>query len=149
MPASDLFALVYVSNAGQLSLQKIETILQSAQDFNRSVNVTGVLLYSNGNFLQYLEGDNMALTTVYERIKSATSHSKLTILLNTSIKQRYFSDWDMGYAQPTESQMLALSTSRWQLFQYNKSKTSNLSDGLKILISFWSVASSQTTHIKN
>ena len=149
MPTSDLFALAYVSNAGQLSLQKIETILQSAQNFNRSVNVTGVLLYSNGNFLQYLEGDNAALTTVYARIKNASSHSKLNILLNTAITQRNFADWHMGYAQPTDSEMLALSTSRWQLFQYNKSKASNLSDGLQLLINFWSVASSQTIAIKN
>jgi Sensors of blue-light using FAD len=54
------FAIVYVSMAAhQLSLHELKHLQERAQQRNVQQDVTGVLLYSEGAFMQYLEGPGL------------------------------------------------------------------------------------------
>lgn len=93
-----LFAIVYVSKASRpLTLEELRSIQERAQSRNAKDSVTGVLLYSEGAFMQYLEGPADGLTRVYERIKPNPWHYGLIDLYREPIAGREFSEWSMAF----------------------------------------------------
>jgi Sensors of blue-light using FAD len=95
---TELHALVYVSTANHmLSLAEIEHILQGAHARNPSEQVTGMLLYDSGNFMQYLEGPVLGLSKIYDIIKNASLHHGLVELLRWPISKREFPHWSMAF----------------------------------------------------
>jgi hypothetical protein len=135
---SDLRAIVYVSTATQLmSVSQLESLLVEARDLNRKSAITGVLLYNDGNFIQYFEGSVEAVRITYERIQSSRSHKGIIELMNERIAHRNFADWQMGFAQPTQSELLALSTARWQCMESEGHGSMGKSPGLSLLQGFW------------
>ncbi len=94
----DLHALVYVSSASHLlSVQEIDHLLQRARMRNVRQAVTGVLLYSQGNFMQYLEGPAIGLERVYDKVKADALHHGIIKLLTQPIRSRLFEEWAMGF----------------------------------------------------
>lgn len=95
---NDLQALVYVSTAAhQLSQTEIAHLLERARARNAKEQVTGVLLYSHGNFMQYLEGPAEGLGRVYERIVADPLHHGIIELVREPIREREFADWTMAF----------------------------------------------------
>lgn len=135
---SDLRAIAYVSSATQLmAVPQLESLLVQARDLNLESGVTGVLLYSDGNFMQYFEGSEDSMRVTFERIRASRRHRDIIELLNECITQRSFPDWQMGFAQPTQSELLALSTARWQSMAGEAPGSSAISPGLALLQDFW------------
>jgi hypothetical protein len=94
----DLYSLVYVSTALRpLSLNDIGRLLERARQRNVDQDVTGVLLYSEGNFMQCLEGPAARLAAVYECIKSDSLHFGVIDLVREPISSREFSEWSMAF----------------------------------------------------
>jgi hypothetical protein len=95
---ADLHALVYVSVASHpLSQAEINHLLERARARNAREQVTGVLLYSHGNFMQYLEGPASGIANVYQAIKADGLHHGIIELLREAIAEREFSDWSMAF----------------------------------------------------
>ncbi|MCW5658490.1 MAG: BLUF domain-containing protein [Burkholderiaceae bacterium] len=135
---SDLKAIAYVSSATQLmTVAQLESLLVEARDLNLESGVTGVLLYSDGNFMQYFEGSEESMRVTYERIRASQRHKDIMEILNERIAQRSFPDWQMGFAQATQSELLALSTARWQRMAGEARDSSAVSPGLALLQNFW------------
>ena len=75
---AQLHALVYVSTARhRLSLDEIDHLLERARVRNEREGVTGVLLYNDGNFMQYLEGPAAGMSVVYAAIQRDALHAGL------------------------------------------------------------------------
>src|SRR5450631_2148604 len=64
---------------------------------NLDLDVTGVLLYSDGHFMQCLEGPADRLASVYDRIKSDSLHFGIIDLVREPIQERAFSEWSMAF----------------------------------------------------
>ena len=95
---NDLQALVYVSTAAHhLSETEIGHLLDRARERNAKEQVTGVLLYSHGNFMQYLEGPRAGVAHVYEHIMADRLHHGIIELVREPIAAREFSDWTMAF----------------------------------------------------
>jgi len=95
---ADLYSLVYVSTATRLlAMDDIGRLLDKARQRNLDQDVTGVLLYSDGNFMQCLEGPAARLASVYETIKSDSLHFGIIDLVRESIESREFSEWSMAF----------------------------------------------------
>lgn len=95
---TDLQAIVYVSSAAHLpSPAEIDHLLERAQARNAQEAVTGVLLYRDGNFLQYLEGPASGLLTIYKIIKADPLHYGIIELLHEPILTRDFPVWSMAF----------------------------------------------------
>lgn len=95
---SPLCCLVYVSSAvRELSRQDIHHLLERAQARNIECQVTGVLLYAAGDFMQYLEGPEEGVAEVYRHIRADPLHTGLIELLREPIGQREFGEWRMAY----------------------------------------------------
>jgi hypothetical protein len=96
-----LRALVYVSTARHLlAPPELDHLLQAARARNRIEQVTGMLLYSDGNFMQYIEGPPQGLGTVYQIIRNDPLHHGLIELFNEPAPQREFAHWAMAFRSP-------------------------------------------------
>lgn len=93
-----LITLIYGSNATRnLSDAELVDILSKSHKNNLTLDVTGMLLYHDGNFLQVLEGDEQVVTDLYDRILRDPRHENLLTYIKQPIKERVFGKWEMGF----------------------------------------------------
>ncbi len=93
------YSYIYLSSAiGTVTPRELERILQTARFRNEADGVTGMLLFHDGNFMQFLEGPEEAvLRCVHERIEPARQHRGLITLQSRPVTDRDFADWRMAY----------------------------------------------------
>jgi Sensors of blue-light using FAD len=96
-----MLALIYVSRVVP-SRQPIDglfrAILAVARTRNKEHNITGLLGYAGGYFVQLLEGERSAVLKLYASISRDERHTDVTILSSTKITQRTHGEWVMGGA---------------------------------------------------
>jgi hypothetical protein len=91
--------LVYVSTAKKLmSDAELLDLLDVARIKNAEHNVTGVLLYSEGTFIQALEGEKDDLYTIYRSIELDIRHRNIILMVTGLSQERIFPKWSMGFA---------------------------------------------------
>jgi len=134
----DLKTIVYTSIAVRLmSDAELEALLITARNHNQELGVTGVLLYGGGNFMQCLEGPEDAVAAVFKRIQDSTKHRRIIKLMDEAIDYRRFADWQMGFAKPTASELLTLSTANWTKIPRDRDLPPVEGIGLNLLQGFW------------
>lgn len=82
----------------------LRQILDDARPRNARLGITGVLLYRQGRFYQYLEGPEPEVRALYESIRRDSRHDRLRVLMERPIAQRTFPEWSMGYEPLRRSQ---------------------------------------------
>lgn len=75
--------------------EAINSIVRTAKSKNPKLDITGVLLYLNGKFVQIIEGDERALRFLLKNIEADTRHKNITYLIDTKTPVRGFQDWNM------------------------------------------------------
>ena len=96
-----VYQLVYVSTATQpMSARANEELADAAKARNTELAVTGVLLYSNSHYLQFLEGSRHNVGGLFEVIRNDSRHHDVYVLRRQFIPQRQFSDWRMRLIEP-------------------------------------------------
>ncbi len=96
-----MIQLFYVSNTSFKFKGKedIEDILAKAHSYNNTNNISGVLLYHSGIFLQLLEGDKAEVDSLFAKIFKDPRHSNITTFFEIEAKERIFSSWGMAYKE--------------------------------------------------
>jgi hypothetical protein len=126
-----MHAIAYVSAASwSLPDAQIDDIVAGARRRNALTGITGVLLYCDGNFMQYIEGEEDAVVETFARIRASDSHYQINELMNQPILEREFGDWTMGFSRPTPEEFVELVASRWK-------GTAQTGPGATLLRSFW------------
>lgn len=98
-----MLQIIYASAATRtMSAADLRDILKTARARNAAVGVTGVLVYDDGSFLQVLEGPEMAVTALVERIKADPRHDHFRLLSRKDIQAREFGEWSMAFADAAE-----------------------------------------------
>lgn len=64
---------------------------------NAKNSITGLLLYSEGAFLQLFEGEDKQVNKLMKQIQKDKTHHSLIVLVNTQSAVRMFPDWSMGF----------------------------------------------------
>ena len=72
-------------------------ILTVSRRNNAAKNLTGMLLYGEGTFVQVLEGEPEVIQQTYDIIEKDTRHRNLIVITSGEITQRNFPDWSMGF----------------------------------------------------
>ncbi len=72
----------------------LELLIQS-KERNESLNITGMLLYDKGTFLQVIEGPEITLEPLYTAIQNDHRHKDLLLIQNKTIPERSFPNWSM------------------------------------------------------
>lgn len=92
--------LLYVSGASvRIGDTEIEDILTASRRNNLRDDVTGMLLWADGVFIQVLEGEADTVRTLYRRIQADDRHRNLMLVLEQPAGKRLFSHWSMGFKQ--------------------------------------------------
>ena len=94
-----LISVVYVSSGKRLSEAEVIDILRVSRFNNSHLNITGLLAYKDGNFLQVLEGPESSVTRVLETIERDRRHSGMIILAKRKLQERLFPEWSMAFRE--------------------------------------------------
>ncbi len=98
--ATTVFQLGYASAATKpFGPDELKELLSKARTKNSSLNVTGMLLYHEGSFLQVLEGDKAVVETLYATIAEDPRHANAMLLFKNEATERSFDQWTMGFRQ--------------------------------------------------
>jgi hypothetical protein len=93
-----VYQYVYVSSeAFKFSDDQLMTLMENSRRRNLACDVTGLLLYLSGNFIQLLEGSREDVLATVTRIKADTRHRGINTLLDASCENRDFKNWSMGF----------------------------------------------------
>jgi hypothetical protein len=92
-----LVRLMYASRAvPAVDQEELLAILKKSKANNPKAGVTGVLCFSEGVFMQVLEGGRGAVNKLYNRIVADARHSDVLLLNYEEIAERRFAGWSMG-----------------------------------------------------
>ena len=93
----DLYRIVYCSRnrvaeeiQGVDQDHELQQILNSARENNSARNVTGALLFNEEYFAQVLEGPQLAVEEIFERIQRDRRHGQVTVVDNGWAQHRDF-----------------------------------------------------------
>jgi hypothetical protein len=94
-----LVRLIYASRAADgIDADTLHAIMKSSRNHNAVSGLTGVLVFTDGIFLQVLEGGRDAVSATYNRIAQDERHRDVVLLGYDEIGERHFAGWAMGQA---------------------------------------------------
>lgn len=100
------YQLIYSSEASQsMTTTNLEEILLDARSGNEARDITGVLVYVDGVFLQIIEGEREAVLALMASLRGDARHSSIKVFYEAEIEERTFASWRMAYLNATPAQM--------------------------------------------
>lgn len=92
-----LVRLMYCSRAATgIDQEELSSLLRQSRPANAQAGITGMLCYSEGLFIQVIEGGRSAVNALYNRVISDPRHADVTLLVFEEISERRFAGWTMG-----------------------------------------------------
>ena len=135
-----LQAIVYISSATRLLAgEELDSLLQLIRQRNEAEDITGFLMYCDGNFMQHIEGPSESLQKVYSKICADSSHTDIVEMINQPIDAREFAGWSMAYSIVHIQKFNELCRAEWK-----ESGEGNISQGQFLLRNFWVQCTNQT-----
>jgi hypothetical protein len=104
-----MYTLVYVSTAvRKFTPEELKTLLTQCRRDNTAQDISGMLLYKDGNIIQLLEGEKELVTRLYHKIERDPRHRGSLVLLQSDTEQRSFEDWSMAFRDLDDPAVKAL-----------------------------------------
>lgn len=95
-PTSKIFHIAYVSTATvPLDQKELIAIERISQINNQKFGITGILVYGDEKFLQYIEGSEFNVRRLISLIAMDARHHGIDMLRHEFIPMRQFSNWHM------------------------------------------------------
>lgn len=76
---------------------EVKSILRASRSNNTSQGITGLLLYRDGSFAQFLEGPAHAVDSLYDKIERDPRHHGVIRVLRQPVTKRDFRQWSMAF----------------------------------------------------
>jgi len=90
--------LIYFSSATkEMGEDDLISLLEESRDRNKRQNVTGMLLYKDGAFLQVLEGEAKDVDEMYQCICFDERNAGNYLVERKEIEERNIPQWSMGF----------------------------------------------------
>lgn len=119
--------LVYTSIAEHpFSHQELEGLLRVSRQNNLRDDITGLLLFRNGCFIQVLEGPETQVDTAYHRISLDSRHREIFVIYENAALKRDFPQWAMAFNGDPQETIAGLSDF---LNPYKSQHETNISEG--------------------
>jgi hypothetical protein len=99
-----MFYLIYVSSAVRL-MDNVELLKlhQISQKNNKNSEITGMLLYQEGNFMQIIEGEEEHVLELFIKISTDKRHKDIYKIMSGPINKRNFDNWSMGFCNMNDT----------------------------------------------
>jgi hypothetical protein len=95
------YRLIYSSEAtGEMARTDLEQMLRESRLRNTRRDITGVLVFSDGVFLQVLEGEREDIEDLMENIQRDPRHRDIKVIHEEEIDRRAFPTWRMAHLSP-------------------------------------------------
>ena len=94
---NSLHQIIYISRFTDPDESIVKNILETALLHNPRNQITGMMLYTDGDVMQVLEGPKNQVTPLFERIQRDRRHCEVFVVLDEPLASRHFPDWSMGY----------------------------------------------------
>ena len=99
-----IFQLVYISAANkEFTEEELQELLGKARVNNESLDVSGMLLFHQGSFIQALEGPQNVVEDLYNKISEDTRHTETCVLFRGELEERNFDSWSMGFYRSNQT----------------------------------------------
>jgi hypothetical protein len=134
--SNEIHQLVYVSFAVRdFDHEDLKSILETSRKYNAQHEISGLLLYSNRNIIQILEGQKEAVRDLFEKIRVDSRHQKVTLLSFEKATKRDFKEWAMGFKR-VEAERFNQELPNFTDIVERKNLNFELLSGLSIKVSF-------------
>lgn len=96
--SDSLHQIMYISTANdELTEDALLELLSASQKRNAGKAITGLLLHSDGNIIQVIEGPRDATNELYKKIANDSRHRGVTLMSSRGIEKRDFPEYKMGF----------------------------------------------------
>lgn len=93
-----MFYLIYISTLNQdFGEAQMGEMLEGFRSSNQENDITGCLLRYQGRFLHYLEGDEVEVLRLFDKISKDARHSAVGLLSYGDITAREFGPYALAY----------------------------------------------------
>ena len=95
--APTLYTFVYCSRAAEgVDDSEVDRLIESAQRYNLTCGITGVLVFGSGVFFQWIEGPAAEVRRLMARLNGDPRHYDIVSLDQSEEKrERLYTDWQM------------------------------------------------------
>ncbi|MGI4874358.1 MAG: BLUF domain-containing protein [Janthinobacterium lividum] len=92
------YHVLYRSRATQVPTEAdLQALLEESRTYNAHHQLTGLLLYSDGQFVQLVEGAEAVVRDLYAQIQADPRHTQVVTVSEGPGPQRWFADWHMAF----------------------------------------------------
>ena len=105
----NLYTILYISTINKDYADRLPDILTKFREMNSKNNITGLILYYDGNIIQCIEGIKENVHCLYNNICNDPRHFNIIKLIDEKITARNFLDWDLGFKEITYKEFLKFS----------------------------------------
>ena len=99
--------LIYASSeTSPFTDEDLLALLDKTRTANEARDVTGLLLYHDGSFLQVIEGDPSVVRPLYDKIIADPRHHNERLVWEAEQDHRSFAGWSMGFHRVDEADEL-------------------------------------------
>ena len=93
-----MYFILYISSASKpMNDNELFELLEEVRGKNTKIEITGMLLYKGGNFLQMLEGEKEIVEALFQTIKKDPRHKDIVTVMEDETEKRIFETWSMGF----------------------------------------------------
>ncbi len=98
-----MYQLIYISSATKnLARDEFLELVALSKSRNEALDITGVLMFKDGNFMQVLEGEQEIISRLYSTIRVDSRHTLVSIIQEGPIDLREYPDWSSTYFNSEE-----------------------------------------------
>jgi len=106
---ASMIQISYISQAAApMSSEDLLSLLMQCRRNNVAREITGMLLFANGTFLQVVEGDDRVVDELVAVIGKDPRHHSVQMLSRRAIEARQYADWSMGFERVTSESFKAI-----------------------------------------
>lgn len=139
---------MYASSASHLlDDDGLTHILSKAQVNNARNGITGILLHSDGNILQLIEGQKDAVDQLFSKIEQDERHCKLLVLYRRNVAARDFPNFKMGF-RSTSPESLAMEFPAYTDIVVNRRLPTETMEGLSKRVATFLRVFARTTQLE-
>ena len=92
------FAISYLSTANRdLNQDEVAELLDLTEIRNNNAGVNGLLIYSEGNFFEVIEGEESKIKELFENIKEHPRHRNIMIVFEKKIDKPLFDEKEANF----------------------------------------------------
>ena len=93
-----MYQIIYMSAAkSSMNEVALNNLLISTRNWNSQRKITGILLHIDGDFMQIIEGEEVDVKQLFEKIKLDKRHSGIIQITGKEIQKRQFPEWSMAF----------------------------------------------------